>query len=504
MMLLGRSIPWFGAGASRCVGSSRVKSRVAKACVAGLAACLLYAPKTASADILGDRADFGGSYGRMGIGWVKSGQVGAGLYMDIVSHNAIGGRLEEGDYLEPWMRLHLLKKSDDPDALQVDIQSSFEAYSTGAGLLGDIANGDTASIKLFPEQAYIEAKNVFTPGLSFWLGSRLYRQNDIHIADYFYFNKNVGNGAGVKYDAKKAGEVEFVVMQTTSGSSFFKYDLNTTPGASSNFVYRPRTEFIVQYKLPLGFGTSFVQAMAQYHVLPRSQNENLASPTNVNPPDWGVVGGLKLHMDLTGENFSDTSIRVGNRIANGAEGGGQTYQTFGVENADGTYKGAYGIEFVEHFNAQIKDIVGINGYFTAHYSHGATDLQPSLGPGNGTGSRDPSTCSESSCANARGDYAVGVRPIFYVADQFHIITEATYSMRKDDQQKAGTLVKLNIAPTIVPLGGKSVWSRPHIRLIYTVGFYNKAAQDQLMSSYLQTAGKTDVAHYLGARTEWWF
>ena len=499
MMLLGRSIPWFRAGSTRC-GVSRAGKRVAKACVASLAACLLFAPKTASAadSILGDRADFGGSYGRMGIGWVKTGQVGGGLYMNIVSHNAIGGRLEEGDYLEPWMRLHLLKKSDDPDALQVDVQSSFEAFSTGAGLLGDIANGDTATIKLFPEQAYVEAKNVFTPGLSFWMGSRLYRTNDVHIADYFYFNKNVGNGVGVKYANKKLGEAEFVVMQTTSGSSFFKYDLNQNP-TSPNFVYRPRTEFILQYKLPLGFGTSFVQTMLQYHVVPRSQNEVAQSPANVNPPDWGVVGGAKIHVDLTGENFSDTSIRFGNRIANGAEGGGQTYQTFGIETAEGTYKGAYGIEFVEHFNANIKDIVGINGYFTAHYSHGATNVEP-MAPG----TRDPNTCSEASCANSRGDYAIGVRPIFYIADQFHIVTEATYSMRKDDQQKAGTLVKLNIAPTIVPLGGRSVWSRPHLRLIYSVGFYNQAAREQLMSSFLTTVGDTKVAHYLGARTEWWF
>src|SRR5882757_49944 len=109
MMLLGRSIRWFGAGATRSMVSPRVRKRVATTCVAGLAAFLLYAPKTASADaILGDRLDFSGSYGRMGIGWTKTGQVAGGLYMNIVSHNALGGRLEEGDYLEPWTRIHLL------------------------------------------------------------------------------------------------------------------------------------------------------------------------------------------------------------------------------------------------------------------------------------------------------------------------------------------------------------------------------------------------------------
>jgi len=45
---------------------------------------------------------------------------------------------------------------------------------------------------------------------------------------------------------------------------------------------------------------------------------------------------VKVHLDLGNNNFSDASARVGNRIANGAESGGSTYQTFGQPSIDGT------------------------------------------------------------------------------------------------------------------------------------------------------------------------
>jgi len=446
----------------------------------------------------------------MGIGWTKSGQVVQGKYMNIVSHNAIGGRLEEGDYLEPWLRLHLIKKPEDPDALQVDLQTSVEMFSNGAGILGDLANGDQDNLKIFPEQAYIEARNVFTKGLTVWIGSRLYRKNDVHIADYFYFDKLVGEGVGVVYDMGKAGNLDFAILTRTGVTSFFKSDVPTGPTSSFKGAIRQTTMFNLEYKVPLGMGTSYVQGMGQFHVVPRSAIQDFQTAPAVNPPDWGAVGGLKLHLDFGGDNFNDTSIRFGNRIANGAEGGAQTYQTFGTSNIDGTYKGAYGIEFVDHFDWDIKDIVGINGYVMAHYSHGASDLEPSAGP------RDPTRCSDGNptCVNSRGDYAVGVRPTFYVTDQFHILTEATYSARKDDQNAQGTLLKLAIAPTIVPTGsstgcaapacaGRSSWTRPHIRFMYVFGYYNQAAQDQVMSGFLATVGPTKFAHFLGIRTEWW-
>src|SRR5882724_446344 len=96
------------------------------------------------------------------------------------------------------MRFHLKKGEKDTDT-SVDLVTSLEMFSTGGSVVSDLSNGDTGTIKIFPEQAYIQAKNVFTPGLEVWLGSRLYRKNDIHIADYYYFNNLPGQGLGAVY-----------------------------------------------------------------------------------------------------------------------------------------------------------------------------------------------------------------------------------------------------------------------------------------------------------------
>jgi maltoporin len=247
---------------------------------------------------------------------------------------------------------------------------------------------------------------------------------------------------------------------------------------------------IAQYSVPFGAGTTYVQGLGEFHVVPRSGDANHDAPANVNPTDYGAVGGVKLHLDLGEGNFSDASVRVGNRIANGAESGGSTYNTFGEAGTDGTYSGALGLEVVEHFLWNVADLVSINGYGTLHFSRGSSSYEPA----------DPVIA----VPNNRFDYSFGARPTFYVSDQFHLITEATFQTRKDEGLPTGTAVRFSIAPTVVPTGERSAWTRPQMRLIYTTAIYNQAAVDQLMSPYLKTMGPNKVAHFLGARTEWWF
>jgi maltoporin len=449
-----------------------------------LALVVIGAPRPAAADLPGENVDFM-YYGRMGIGWTPSGQVVAGKYMNLGDHKAIGGRLEEGDYLEPGIRYHIKKPTHEGDT-SIDLVTDFEIFSLNGAIVSDLANGDISDIKIMPLQAYIQAKNVLTDGLTLWLGSNLYRKNDIHICDYFYFNSLPGQGVGAMYRG-----LDLAVLTQTGSSSFFATDLNAGMPAPATpaIVQRERTMFIGQYSVPAGPGTSFVQGLAEFHVVPRAADANRDAPANLNPADHGAVGGVQVHLDLGGGDFNDASVRYGNRIANGAESGGSTYSTFGQPGSDGTYGGAYGLEVVEHFLWNVDQLVSINGYGTLHFSRGSTDYAPPAG---------------TAVPNSRFDYSFGARETFYVSDQLHLLTEETYQTRKDEGRATGSAVKLSIAPAVVPTGERSAWARPELRLIYTICFYNQAAVDQLMSPYLQTMGATKTAHFLGARTEWWF
>jgi len=452
------------------------------ATLAAIAVVLASAPRAAAADIPADRVDFMG-YGRMGIGWTATGQVVAGKYMNLGARKAIGGRLEEGDYLQPGIRYHI-KRADKEGATSVDLVSDFEIFSLNGAIVSDLANGDIDDIKIMPLQFYIEAKNVLRPGLTLWIGSNLYRKNDIHICDYFYFNSLPGQGVGLYF-----GGLDVAVLTQTGAGSFFTTDLNAGMPApvTPAIVQRERTMFIGQYKVPFGQGGTYAQGLGEFHVVPRSRNADRDAADGVNPTDWGAVGGVKVHLDLGSDNFSDASVRIGNRIANGAESGGSTYNTFGLPGVDGTYSGALGLEVVEHFMWNAGNLTSVNGYGTLHFSRGGTDTDPTM-----------------DISNNRLDYSFGARATSYISDQLHLITEGTFQTRKDEGRATGTAVKLSVAPTVVPTSERSPWARPQIRLIYTIGFYNQAAVDQLMSPYLRAIGAEKVAHFLGARTEWWF
>lgn len=453
--------------------------------LAATALLLTAAPRRAAADIPGENVDFM-YYGRMGIGWTTSGQVVAGKYMNLGDHKAIGGRLEEGDYLEPGIRYHIKKAKSETDT-SVDLVTDFEIFSLNGAIVSDLANGDISDIKIMPLQAYIQAKNVLTEGLTLWLGSNLYRKNDIHICDYFYFNSLPGQGVGALYKG-----LDVAVLTQTGASAFFATDLDAGMPAPATpaIVQRERTMFIAQYAVPFGPGTTYVQGLGEFHVVPRSADLHRDAAPGVNPTDHGEVAGVKLHLDLGDGDFNDASVRVGDRIANGAESGGSTYSTFGQPGTDGTYSGALGLELVEHFLWNVDKQVSVNGYGTAHYSRGSTDYAPLAGA--------------LAVPNTRLDYSFGARETYYVSDQLHVLAEETFQARKDEGLPTGTAVKLSIAPAVVPTGERSVWARPELRLIYTICFYNQAAVDQRMSPFLQTMGPTKTAHFLGARTEWWF
>ncbi|HET9626468.1 MAG TPA: carbohydrate porin [Kofleriaceae bacterium] len=423
-------------------------------------------------------------YGRIGFGYNQFGHSAAGAYMNLGDRRAIGGRLEEGDYLEPGLRYHVLKGGKDDT--QVDLVFDFELFSDDGAILSDLSN-DFKTLHFVPEQIYLQAHNVLqVKDLDIWIGGRLYRKNDIHIADYFYFNNLPAEGVGVMYKGLDAA----VLIQSGS-SPFYTADLGQggpLPTGVTAAAKRLRTILVAEYQYPLGLRSSYVQGLGEVHFVPKSQNEVRAAPVGVNPSDYGLVGGVKVHLDLDHDNFSDTAIRYGNRIADGAASGRSTYDTFGLANGDGRYTGAYGIEFVEHFLFNFDKDLTINGYGTFDYNQGGSNVEPGV-VGN----------------NKRIDFAVGVRPVIYFTDQLRLLTEATFQGRKDDDLKMGTALKLSVAPTIAPSGKRGdFWARPEMRLIYTFAHYNNAAEDQLQSGFLKTFGPTQNAHFIGTRAEWWW
>lgn len=428
---------------------------------------------SAHASVLADRLEFS-MYGRMGLAWTPtSGRFIQGKTLNLTG-SSIGGRLEEGDYLEPTLKVHLLEvKKDATDAPYVDFVLTPAMYSsTGlfAGIFSDRFS-DSLSIQLF--QGYMEAGNFFMPGFRVWGGARFYRGTDVHIADTYYFNNLSGQGGGVGF-----GPLDLAVIAQTSGNGTqYNFDVD---GDGKFDIRRQRTVFIAQYVHKLQSGSS-VQGLAEFHLLPAAKTRVGGVEVGLNA-DYGWVLGVKGHIDLGNGSFNDMSVRYGSRAANGSRAGAQTWDTFGLPTAAGTFTEAAGVEAVDHFLYNFGSAFSLNAYGIVHWNKGSTDseLDRSL------------------------NFAVGARGAYYLTDTLHLIGEASYQGLRPGNADMGTAVKLSIMPTFVPMGGRSLWARPHFRVFYTAAFYNQAAVDALYSPYLQTVGPAKVGHYIGSRVEWWF
>lgn len=445
-------------------------------CVTMLAAAV---PSVASASVLGDRIEFS-MYGRMGAAWTPvSGKYVEGKSMNLTG-TSIGGRLEEGDYLEPTLKVHLLERNPDPAAPYVDFVLTPAMYSTNGLIAGLFSNGfsDPTTVSLF--QAYMETGNIGLEGLRVWGGQRFYRGTDVHIADTYYFNNLSGQGGGVAY----GGFDLAILMQTSLTNPQYNYDSDGDGKLDSR---RQRTVFVAQYVKKFDSGHS-LHGLAEFHLLPAATTLQADGSQKGLNPDYGWVLGVKAHLDLGHDgSFNDISFRYGSRAASGSRAGAQTWNSFGAPDTNGTYDEAAGIQAVEHFLYNFSSLFSLNAYGILHYNQGlAADATGAV------------------TKDSWLDFAVGARAAFYLHDKFHLLAEAHYEGVRPEGKDLATAVKLSIIPTYVPLGGRSLWSRPHFRAFYTIAFYNQAAVDGLYSPYLQTVGPTKVGHYIGTRVEWWF
>ncbi|WP_169800752.1 carbohydrate porin [Archangium gephyra] len=448
-----------------------VLRRCGSGLVGWLAVALVLAAPGARADLLADRLRLS-MYGRMGLAWTPQGDFIQGRRLNLTG-GPLGGRLEEGDYLEPTVALHLIPPPQDLDDAFVRLVMT-PALLSGNGLIMSAFSSDfarTLRIELF--QAYVEAGNFLLPELKVWAGARFYRGTDVHISDFYYFNNLTGQGVGVQYRRLDVA----VLLRTSESNALYNVDLD---GDGEGETRRQRTVFVGQYvhELHERFETHL---LAELHLLPAS-SARLSDGSPARLSDLGWVLGIKGRLDLGARGFNELAVRYGRGIANGGAGGGQTWSTFGAPDAHGRYAGAVGVEVVEHLLIDLGPRYSFNGYGIFHYGQG------------GSGKAEDETV----------DFAVGARGTWYLSKMFHLIQEASFQGLTVGPGPLATAVKLTLMPAIVPTGELSVFARPHFRLFYTVVFYDRDAVRGLVSPFLQTVGPTRIGHYLGAQVEWWF
>ena len=438
-----------------------------------------------------------GAYGRIGVDWNFENGGAIGRRLNLNNMGSIGGRLEEQDYLELATALHFkpFKKSD---STIINFQARFSVFSRSLSLFGNSTTSSLGGLTFGLPELYVEAKDIKGLPLNAWIGARLYRGPDVHIADHFFFNDHSGQGFGVEYKNTRFSGI-FVASTDTSSTLPPSFYLNIATGTPS-LSLRGRYVFALEHDIILNEKNA-VTLLGEYHNLEDASAtddipDSLETVLNY-PSDFGWVLGARHMLDLPqfGDgSFNQFSIRYGSRIANGGDGGlSRTYLTYGAPNLNtGRFNNAYSLAIVNHLVMNISKIWDFNAYFFYTKSRGAAETLD-----------EAETYFGRTVMNSKEEWAIGFRNTNFITDIFHLLSEMHFSQRKDGTQLPYNVIKFSLSPTLVPTGERSQWARPHLRLVFSLARFNDKTVEDLYSPFLAFAGPRQWGHYFGFKAEWW-
>ena len=434
-----------------------------------------------------------GTTGRIGAAYSPNADGRTGRQLNLNNQGSLGGRMDQGDYVDflPAFHFKPVIGGDSTKSTKIDMQARLSFYSGGT-FLGNIDSKSNNGLIVALPEAFVEARNIMGSDWDVWAGSRWLRYDDVHIADYFYFDDHSATGWGLRHKNTRFS-MFFPATIDTAAVNATPYAFNNVISGAKSLVNRQREVFILEHTIPFQNNEHIVKLLAEYHVLDKSGKNSVEQ----YPSDYGWVLGAKLNSNLKTKlpgSFNQISLRYGSGIANGGDGGNtQTWRTYGApDEITNKYQGAYSLTVVEHILLNLSNKWSVNAYAVYTQSKGAANSN-----------NKAMDYYKREIFNKKSEFNTGVRVTYYFNNWFHILSELHYAVRKDGTQDPASMVKLVLAPTIVPTAERSVWARPHIRLIAEVSRYNDQAMNSLYSPFLSQSGAKRFGTYLGVRTEWW-
>ncbi|WP_137904356.1 carbohydrate porin [Chryseobacterium sp. 2VB] len=434
-----------------------------------------------------------GTTGRIGAGYSPNADGKTGRQLNLNNQGSLGGRMDQGDYVDflPAFHFSPVINGDSTKSTKIDMQARLSFYSGGT-FLGNVDSKSNQGMIVALPEAFVEARNIMGSDWDVWAGSRWLRYDDIHIADYFYFDDHSATGWGLRHKNTRFS-MFFPAAIDTAASNSTPYSYTNVISGSKNLIYRQREVFVLEQTLPFKNTKQKLKLLAEFHHVEKSGENSVEQ----YPSDQGWVFGAKLNTDIPTTirgSFNQLSVRYGTGIANGGDNGNtQTWRTYGApDEVTKTYKGAYSFTVVEHFLWNISNRWSLNPYAVFTKSKGGS-----------TSTDKAMDYYNREIFNKKTEFNTGIRATYYYNNWFHILSEFHYATRKNGIQDAASMMKLVLAPTIVPTAERSVWARPHIRFIAEVSRYNDEAMNSLYSPFLQQSGAKRYGTYFGIRTEWW-
>ncbi|MBT6492162.1 MAG: hypothetical protein HOK97_20485 [Deltaproteobacteria bacterium] len=415
-----------------------------------------------------------GSYGRLVAG---SDLNGGGLApVKVIAH---APRLLEKSYAE----------LDFSYALNVpSTGAEFTTYLTLA--LGEALfhfNGDFRS-DIAIRNLYVEAKDALGKDISVWAGSRMYRGDDIYLLDFWPLDEQNTVGGGIRYVlGKTAFDLHAGFNQLDDDFQFQEVMVEAESFGTRSVVYMNRQRLVVSARAEHHedlFDTVSGKAIvySEFHHIGEGRRVDEQQLQETLPADSGILVGAEVGLYEKGTpNFLNLFIRLGQGLA--------AFDELGVPYGLNTEKKATGAHEM---------VLGLSGNWEPNsnwallsgaYARQFVDADPNIYDRDDT-----------------WEAGFAIRPAWQVSEHFQMVAELNgqYLRPNGIAQESGEqdmpfVLQGAIVPTISL--GRGSFSRPQLRLIYSISHLNAdaqrtyAPQDPLRSRSVQ--------HFVGVGIEWW-
>lgn len=398
-----------------------------------------------------------------------------------------GPRLGEGNYLELDFAYRAFEDPS-PQNVQVD---TLVTLAVGEPFFHD--SGDfTVSGAI--RQALVEARNVAVKGSFVWVGSRMYRGDDIYLFDFWPLDdlNTLGGGVGWRGpDQQVALHVGVTRPEDPFEVQRIKVPAPVIGATEAVVLDRQRTIVSLQGEQRFGGGSDEIGLKVKLHAelqrLPsgtRHVNGSISETTHL-PDDLGYLAGAEVGLWNFGRNsFANLFLRYAGGLA--------AYGTW--ETPTGVNKDRRAIDARELR-------AGLSGNFE-------NDRFGVMFGGWARAFRDGD--AETEDFDDRVEAAVSARPMLFIGRYFTPGVEVSHQLSwanglnpRTLTQEAAHVTQVALLPALTfgkdPVG---TYTRPQIRLIYSLSFLDKAALARYPADDPRASQGT--VQFLGMGAEWWF
>jgi maltoporin len=293
---------------------------------------------------------------------------------------------------------------------------------------------------------------------TYWAGKKFYREQDLHMNDWYYFADMSSNGAGMGHIPFMGGQLHLAWLREVSSTE-------SDIGKHGVTVYDARLKELKLTEKNKGF------VWLGYATAPGGRDN---SNNKTYEASKGYLAGFFLETGLP-KGFSHFTIMYGKGLLDDFN----IYGSSALEAQSTAHKKqekSSKIRVVEHFTYDLNNKLSF---------HASTSLEL----------RDSGDDNN----NRSTWWNIGVQPMYFISDHHQIVGVLGTSMVDADGSEAKRLTRFTVAPQVS--AGRNIWARPVIRLFYTRSWWSTSNKGSVGGTTY--AGETSGASY-GVQGEVWF